>query len=69
MRRTWTIIGVADVGRSVEWYQSLLDLPLTTPEHDYFGQILDSTGTVQHPADRSSDSATSSVGLEPQAPQ
>jgi catechol 2,3-dioxygenase-like lactoylglutathione lyase family enzyme len=46
MKRTWTIIGVADVARSFGWYQSLLDLPGTTPEHDYFGQIVDSDGTV-----------------------
>ena len=46
MRRTWTIIGVADVHRSFRWYQSLLGLPETTPEHDYFGQILDTDGTV-----------------------
>lgn len=46
MKRTWTIIGVADVIRSFEWYQSLLDLPETTPAHHYFGQIVDSDGTV-----------------------
>ena len=46
MKRTWTIIGVADVARSFEWYQSLLGLRRTTPAHDDFGQILDSDGTV-----------------------
>lgn len=46
MKRTWTIIGVADVPRSFKWYQSLLDLPRTSPGHDYFGQILDADGTV-----------------------
>ena len=46
MRRTWTIIGVGDVHASVNWYQSLLGLPQTAPAHDYFGQILDSDGTV-----------------------
>jgi catechol 2,3-dioxygenase-like lactoylglutathione lyase family enzyme len=46
MRRTWTIIGVADVLRSFNWYQSLLGLPEATPAHDYFGQIVDSDGTV-----------------------
>ena len=46
MRRTWTIIGVSDVQGSVAWYQSLLGLPQTAPAHDYFGQILDSDGTV-----------------------
>lgn len=46
MKRTWTIIGVADVARSFHWYQSLLGLPKTLPAHDYFGQILDTDGTV-----------------------
>lgn len=27
MKRIWTIIGVRDVPRSFEWYQSLLDQP------------------------------------------
>ena len=31
MRRTWTIIGVADVPASFKWYQSLLGLPETAP--------------------------------------
>jgi len=46
MKRTWTIIGVADVPQSFKWYQSLLDLPETAPAHHYFGQIVDSDGTV-----------------------
>ena len=46
MRRIWTIIGVRDVPGSVKWYQSLLGLPETAPAHEYFGQILDSDGTV-----------------------
>jgi len=46
MRRTWTIIGVRDVHASFNWYQSLLGLPQAAPAHDYFGQILDSDGTV-----------------------
>ncbi|MBV9459333.1 MAG: VOC family protein [Bradyrhizobium sp.] len=46
MKRTWTIVGVADVPRSFTWYQSLLGLPATAPAHDYFGQIVDSDGTV-----------------------
>ena len=46
MRRLWTIIGVTDVAGSFEWYQSLLGLPKTAPEHDDFGQVLDSDGTV-----------------------
>jgi catechol 2,3-dioxygenase-like lactoylglutathione lyase family enzyme len=46
MKRTWTIIGVVDVPQSFKWYQSLLGLPETAPAQDYFGQILDSDGTV-----------------------
>jgi catechol 2,3-dioxygenase-like lactoylglutathione lyase family enzyme len=46
MKRTWTIIGVADVARSFKWYQSLFGQPPTLPAHDYFGQILDADGTV-----------------------
>lgn len=46
MRRTWTVIGVADVRGSCKWYQSLFGLAETAPAHDYFGQILDSDGTV-----------------------
>src|ERR1700748_2042435 len=46
MKRTWTIIGVSDVPQSLRWYQSLLGLPETAPAHDYFGQIVDSDGTV-----------------------
>jgi len=46
MKRTWTIVGVADVARSFRWYQALLGLPQTNPAHDYFGQVLDTDGTV-----------------------
>jgi predicted enzyme related to lactoylglutathione lyase len=46
MRRTWTIIGVADVDHSFAWYQELLGLPKSAPAHDDFGQILDEDGTV-----------------------
>ncbi|KRD28703.1 MULTISPECIES: VOC family protein [unclassified Lysobacter] len=46
MKRTWTIIGVTDVATSFKWYQSLLGLPATEPAHRYFGQILDTDGTV-----------------------
>ena len=46
MKRTWTIIGVADVPRSLKWYQSLLGLPETVPAHDDFAQVVDSDGTV-----------------------
>ena len=46
MKRTWTIIGVSDVPGSFKWYQSLLGLPETPPAHDYFGQVMDTDGTV-----------------------
>jgi catechol 2,3-dioxygenase-like lactoylglutathione lyase family enzyme len=46
MKRTWTIIGVADVPRSFSWYRSLLGLTEAAPAHDYFGQIVDTDGTV-----------------------
>jgi catechol 2,3-dioxygenase-like lactoylglutathione lyase family enzyme len=46
MKRTWTIIGVGDVPRSFQWYQALFGHSDTRPAHDYFGQILDSDGTV-----------------------
>jgi catechol 2,3-dioxygenase-like lactoylglutathione lyase family enzyme len=73
MRRTWTIIGVRDVARSFEWYQSLLDLPPTAPAHDYFGQVVDTDGTVllclhqwgahDHPTLTSPDHAEPGNGL------
>jgi catechol 2,3-dioxygenase-like lactoylglutathione lyase family enzyme len=46
MKRTWTIIGVKDVPRSFKWYQSLFGQPPTAPHHSYFGQLVDSDGTV-----------------------
>jgi catechol 2,3-dioxygenase-like lactoylglutathione lyase family enzyme len=46
VRRTWTIIAVRDVSSSLKWYQALLGLTPSTPEHDYFGQVLDADGTV-----------------------
>jgi len=46
MKRTWTIIGVADVARSFSWYQSLFGQPKTSPAHQHFGQIVDEDGTV-----------------------
>lgn len=39
MKYLWTVVGVADVHRSFSWYQSLLGLPATEPQHDYFGTI------------------------------
>jgi hypothetical protein len=46
MKRTWTIIGVGDVPNTFKWYQALFGQPETFPAHDYFGQIVDSDGTV-----------------------
>lgn len=46
MKRTWTIIGVSDVARSFEWYQTLFGQPKTGPAHDYFGQLRDDDDTV-----------------------
>jgi catechol 2,3-dioxygenase-like lactoylglutathione lyase family enzyme len=73
MRRTWTIIGVADVARSLHWYQSLFGQMETTPAHDYFGQVLDADGTVllclhqwgahEHPTLSSPDHAPPGNGL------
>jgi catechol 2,3-dioxygenase-like lactoylglutathione lyase family enzyme len=73
MRRTWTILGVQDVPGSFKWYQSLLGVPLTAPAHDYFGQVLDSDGTVllclhewgahEHPTLTSPDRAEPGNGL------
>jgi catechol 2,3-dioxygenase-like lactoylglutathione lyase family enzyme len=73
MKRTWTIIGVYDVPKSIQWYQALFGQPATAPAHSYFGQILDSDGTVllclhewaahQHPSLRSPDHGTPGNGL------
>ena len=73
MKRTWTIIGVSDVPSSFKWYQSLFGQPETRPGHAYFGQILDSDGTVllclhqwgahEHPTLTSPDNATPGNGL------
>lgn len=46
MIRTWTIIGVADVERSLNWYQRLFGQRETAPHHDYFGQVTDADGSV-----------------------
>lgn len=73
MKRTWTVIGVADVARSVAWYQSLFGQPSAPPAHDYFGQISDDDGTVllclhrwgdhDHPSLTSPDAARPGNGL------
>src|SRR3954465_11131152 len=46
MKRTWTIIGVKDVARMCKWYQRLFGQRPSRPGHSYFGQLLDSDGTV-----------------------
>jgi predicted enzyme related to lactoylglutathione lyase len=73
MKRIWTIIGVSDVSSSFKWYQSLFGQPKTPPGHDYFGQILDTDGTVllcvhqwgahEHPSLMSPDEASPGNGL------
>ena len=73
MKRIWTIIGVSDVPSSFKFYQSLFGQPETAPAHDYFGQILDTDGTVllclhgwgehDHPTLTSPDTAQPGNGL------
>ena len=73
MKRTWTIIAVADVAHSFSWYQTLLGLPEIEPAHDYFGQILDTDGAVllclhkwgdhEHPSLSSAERAEPGNGL------
>lgn len=73
MKRTWTIIGVTNVAHSSRWYQSLFGQPETPPAHDYFGQILDTDGTVllclhqwgahEHPSLASPDHSEPGNGL------
>ena len=73
MKRTWTVIAVADVTRSYHWYQSLFGQPKSAPAHSYFGQILDTDGTVllclhewgahEHPTLTSPDRAEPGNGL------
>jgi catechol 2,3-dioxygenase-like lactoylglutathione lyase family enzyme len=73
MKRIWTIIGVRDVPASFKWYQSLFGQPATRPGHDYWGQILDTDGTVllclhqwgahEHPSLMSPNDASPGNGL------
>jgi catechol 2,3-dioxygenase-like lactoylglutathione lyase family enzyme len=73
MKRLWTIVAVRDVARSFDWYQRLLGQEPTGPAHDYFGQLVDSDGTVllslhkwgdhEHPSLSSADSAAPGNGL------
>ena len=74
MKRIWTIIGVRDVPSSFKWYQSLFGQPETQPGHSYFGQLVDSDGTVLlglhewgahgHPSLMSPDNGTPGNGLQ-----
>ena len=73
MKRIWTIIGVSNVPKSFKWYQSLFGHPETAPGHDYWGQIVDTDGTVllclhqwgahDHPPLMSPGDGTSGNGL------
>lgn len=73
MKRIWPIIGVRDVRRSFEWYQTLLGTAPAAPAHDDFGQIVDDDGTVliclhewgahEHPTLSSPDTAVPGNGL------
>src|SRR5882672_8782300 len=73
MKRVWTIVGVKDVPRSFKWYQSLFGQPARPPAHTYWGQLLDSDGTVllclhawgaeDHPSLRSPGEGTPGNGL------
>jgi catechol 2,3-dioxygenase-like lactoylglutathione lyase family enzyme len=73
MKRTWTILGVADVARSIHWYQTLFGQPHTPPAHSYFAQIVDDDGTVllclhqwgahEHPTLADAGAATPGNGL------
>lgn len=73
MKRTWPIIGVEDVAKSFQWYQSLFGQRATAPAHEYFGQLCDDDGTVllclhrwgdhEHPSLMSADRAEPGNGL------
>ena len=73
MKRTWTIIGVRNVAESFRWYQSLFGQPATVPAHDFFGQLVDTDGTVllclhewgahEHPSLESPERAMPGNGL------
>jgi catechol 2,3-dioxygenase-like lactoylglutathione lyase family enzyme len=73
MKRTWTIIGVANVAHSFRWYQALFGQAEAAPAHDYFGQLLDTDGTVllclhqwgahEHPSLTSAERAEPGNGL------
>ncbi|CAL75273.1 hypothetical protein BRADO1379 [Bradyrhizobium sp. ORS 278] len=64
---------MADVARSVAWYQALLGLREIPPAHDYFGQVIADDGTVllcchawgahEHPSLTSPQAAAPGNGL------
>ncbi len=73
MKRLWTIIGVRDLPGSFRWYQTLFGQAASAPGHDFFGQIVDSDGTVllclhgwgahEHPSLMSPDHGAPGNGL------
>ncbi len=73
MKRTWTVIGVADVAKSYRWYQRLFGHVESPPAHSYFGTLQDEDGTMllclhewgahEHPTLTSPDIATPGNGL------
>lgn len=73
MRRMWTTIAVRNVAYSQKWYQALLGLAPSAPDHDFYSQVLDADGTVllclhrwgdhDHPALLSPDHAKPGNGL------
>src|SRR5436853_6021661 len=72
MKRLWTIIGVREPA-SFKWYQTLFGQTPSAPAHNYFGQIVDSDGTVllclhewgahEHPSLMSPDQTQPGNGL------
>ena len=73
MKRTWTIIGVANVARALNWYQRLFGQVEAPPAHHHFGQVVDTDGTVllclhewgahKHPSLKSAEAAPPGNGL------
>jgi catechol 2,3-dioxygenase-like lactoylglutathione lyase family enzyme len=73
VKRTWTIIGVADVPKSFAWYQTLFGQPPGELFHPDFAQVLDDDGTVllclhewgveDHPPLTSPENGTAGNGL------
>jgi hypothetical protein len=73
MKRTWPIIGVADVQVSSRWYQTLLNAANNHPGDSTFDQVLDEDGTILlclhhwgdhgHPSLMSPDNGTPGNGL------